>query len=84
MCPTKATSHGLPAQKVRKHPLQEAYDAEERLLAKVASLFDEFIILRYRAWNEPPYNFEWVNEDRIIMDYGAALIRILRKYDTRF
>lgn len=70
--------------KGKKHPIQEAAEAERRLMAKVAHVFDEFIILRYRAWNEPPYNFEWVDDANTQMDYGAILIRICRKYDVRF
>ncbi len=43
--------------KGKKHPIQEAAEAEKRILAKVAPLFDEFIVLHFRAWNEPPYQF---------------------------
>ena len=70
--------------KGKKHPFQEAADAERRLLAKAAPVFDEFVVLRYRAWNEPPHLFEWVNEGGTAADYGAALVRIIRKYDVRF
>lgn len=67
-----------------KHPIQEAAEAENRLRSTVASLFDEFLILRFRAWNELPYRFEWVDESGTEMDYGAALTRIVREYDKRF
>ncbi len=70
--------------KGKKHPIQEAAEAERRLLSKAAPDFDEFLILRYRAWNEPPYLFEWVDEAQTQMDYGAVLTRIIRKYDARF
>lgn len=70
--------------KGKKHPIQEAAETEKRLLTKAAPLFDEFIILRFRAWNEPPHLFEWVNEHQTEMDYGAILTRIIRKYDVRF
>ena len=70
--------------KGNKHPIQEAAEAERRLLSRVASAFDEFLILRFRAWNEAPHRFEWVNEGQTGMDYGAVLTRILRKYDVRF
>jgi hypothetical protein len=66
------------------HPIQEAAEAERRLLSRVAPAFDEFLILRFRAWNEAPHCFEWVNEGQTGMDYGAVLTRILRKYDVRF
>lgn len=70
--------------KKHKHPIQEAAEAERRLMAAVASDFDEFLILRFRATNEPPYAFDWVNQHQTEMDYGAVLTRILRKYDVRF
>lgn len=70
--------------KGKKHPIQEAPEAERRLLAKAAPVFDEFVILRYRAWNSPPYPFNWVNESQTELDYGAVLTRILRKYNVRF
>jgi hypothetical protein len=70
--------------KGKKHPFQEAAEAERRLRAKVAPIFDEFLILQYRARNETPHSFEWVDEAQIQMDYGAVLTRIIRKYDQRF
>lgn len=70
--------------KGHKHPVQEAAEAEKRLLVRVASDFDEFLILRFRATNEPPYAFEWVDKRQTEMDYGAVITRILRKYEVRF
>ena len=35
--------------KGKKHPIQEAAEAERRLLAKASPVFDEFVILRYRG-----------------------------------
>jgi len=67
-----------------RHPSQEAAEAEIRLMNRVAQDFDEFLILRFRATNESPYDFEWVDEDQTGQEYGAALIRILREYDHRF
>jgi hypothetical protein len=70
--------------KKNKHPVQEAAEAEKRLLARVATDFDEFLILRFRATNEPPYVFEWLETRQTELDYGAILTRILRKYEVRF
>jgi hypothetical protein len=70
--------------KKNKHPIQEAAEAEKRLLARVASDFDEFLILRFKATNEPPYAFEWLDVGQTEMDYGAILTRVLRKYEVRF
>ena len=67
-----------------KHPSQEAEQARQRLLNSVESIYDEFLILKYRATNEPPYPFEWLDERDTILTYGAALIRISNKYQKRF
>ena len=67
-----------------KHPSQEAEEAEQRLSAAVATKFDELVFLRYRATNEEPYPFEWVSYFDTFQDYGAALTRISRTYETRF
>ena len=67
-----------------KHPVQEAAEAKRRLEARVSRDFDEFVFLCFRATNEAPYAFEWVDERKTEMDYGAALARIIRKYEARF
>ena len=67
-----------------KHPIQEAARVEARLLSETAPKFDEFLFLRYSATNDPPYPFDWVNYLSTFKDYGAALTRISRTYDTRF
>lgn len=66
-----------------KHPIQEAEQARQRLLP-IRDLFDELVILRFRARNEEPYEFEWANEKETRLDYGAALIRISNEYEKRF
>jgi hypothetical protein len=67
-----------------KHPVQEAAEAEVRLRLRAAPAFDEFIVLRFRATNEPPYSFAWLDQHQTELDYGAVLTRVLRKYETRF
>jgi hypothetical protein len=66
------------------HPIQEAAEAEARLVSETKPKFDEFVFLRYKASNEPPFPFEWVNYIETFQDYSAALTRISREYDTRF
>lgn len=66
------------------HPAQEAREAEKRLLDKARPAFDEFLLLRFRASNAPPYSFEWLNEKETRLDYGAILARVSKKYDRRF
>lgn len=67
-----------------RHPCQEAQEAERRIREKLATKFDELIVLRYKATNEEPYPFEWVNAIETERDYAAALLRISRTYDNRF
>jgi hypothetical protein len=66
-----------------KHPIQEAEHARQRL-APIHDLYDELVILGFKARNEEPYEFEWVNEKETRLDYGAALIRISNEYEKRF
>jgi hypothetical protein len=46
--------------------------------------FDEFLILRFRASNQPPSSFEWLDLKANSLDCGAILTRISREYDRRF
>jgi hypothetical protein len=66
-----------------KHPIQEAEQARARLEI-VRQEFDEFLVLKYRATNEDPFPFEWVNQRETELEYGAALIRISNEYQKRF
>lgn len=66
------------------HPSQEAAQAESRLRRLAASAFDEFLVLKYRATNEAPFPFEWVDYEESRLDYGAVLARISREYEKRF
>jgi hypothetical protein len=66
------------------HPYQEAPEAERRVRASAAPEFDEFLILRFKATNFPPYPFEWVDYKAAQLDYAAALSRISSRYQQRF
>lgn len=66
------------------HPFQEAPRAEELLVQKALSSFDEFQLLRFRATNVKPYPFEWVDRQKTQMEYGALLTRVSRLYERRF
>ena len=66
-----------------KHPIQEAEQARQRL-SSVRDLYDEFIVLRFKAQNEAPFTFDWVNEKETRLEYGASLIRISNEYQKRF
>ncbi|MDQ2901175.1 MAG: hypothetical protein M3Y07_15465 [Acidobacteriota bacterium] len=67
-----------------KHPIQEAAEAQRRLQANAAPAYDEFVVLRYKATNEPSYPFEWVDYKDAIQEYGSVLTRISRNYEKRF
>lgn len=67
-----------------RHPSQEAPEAERRLLSEAAPVFDEFLLLRFKATNAEPYPFDWVDTMRTEQEYGAALTRISIEYDRRF
>lgn len=67
-----------------RHPIQEAAEAERRLVLHAKGEFDEFIILRYVATNDEPYGFAWADRKRTEQDYGSSLVRISREYDRRF
>ncbi len=66
------------------HPYQEAPEAESRLRHEAEPLFDEFIVLRFRATNTTPYPFEWVSYEDTRLDYKAALTRISSRYQQRY
>ena len=70
--------------KKRKHPLQEAAEAESRLLARAAPSFFEFQILRFRAINVLPFPFEWLDYAQTAKEYSALLVRLSREHDSRF
>lgn len=66
------------------HPSQEAPEAGRRLMEMAAPAFDEFIILPFRATNQEPFPFEWVDYEDTKTNYAAALARISGEYEQRF
>ena len=67
-----------------KHPIQEAAEARRRLVTNAAPVYDEFLVLRYKATNEIPYPFEWLELKDTVQEYGSILTRISRNYEKRF
>lgn len=65
------------------HPIQEAPAIVERL-SLVRRLFDELVVLRFRATNFDPFPFEWVDDTEARRDYSSALVRISSEYERRF
>lgn len=70
--------------KKHKHPVQEAGEAERRLIRDVRAAFNEFIILRYSATNQPPFPFIWHDDAETRIEYAASLVRISAEYEDRF
>lgn len=67
-----------------KHPVQEAGDAERRVLQSAAPKFDEFQVLRFQSTNVAPFPFAWIDYDQTAKEYSAMLVRLSREYDRRF
>ena len=67
-----------------KHPIQEAAQAEQRLMEKARPAFDEFQVLRFRAANTKPFPFDWVDLNKTELEYSSVLTRVSREYDRRF
>jgi hypothetical protein len=65
------------------HPFLEAPEAERRLLASAEGCFDEFLILPFKAANEPPFLFAWRHERQTQDNYASVLARLLRSYGRR-
>jgi hypothetical protein len=66
------------------HPVQEAAQAEQRLLARVRDKFDEIVVLRFLATNVSPFPFAWQDSSATEQSYAASLVRISREYERRF
>jgi hypothetical protein len=62
------------------HPIQEAAEAEARLLSLAAPSYDAFLILRFIATNQAPFTFSWVNAHKTNLDYGAVLARVSNRF----
>ncbi|MDX2177492.1 MAG: hypothetical protein SF028_13590 [Candidatus Sumerlaeia bacterium] len=66
-----------------KHPFQEADEATRRVRDHAGPVYDELLILPFRATNADPFPFEWVDAAATRREYSAALARICRRYAER-
>ena len=66
------------------HPFQETKEVERDLFDRVSQKFDELLFFRFRATNQRPFSFSWVDQAQTEKEYGAALIRISVKYESQF
>jgi hypothetical protein len=64
-----------------RHPSQEAHETAQRIRLHVFPNYDEALVLRFKATNEPPYAFSWVDGEETRREYGAALVRLNTKYN---
>jgi hypothetical protein len=79
------TGHEGERQFVAKAPpAREAAEFSRRIEDKAGPQYDELLILRFQATNNPPYDFNWVNAQETEQLYGSALVRICAEYDRRF
>jgi hypothetical protein len=67
-----------------RSPAAEAPKAIKRLDAAVRGDYDELVVLPFQATNSVPFPFDWINFVSTESLYSAALIRVLRLYETRF
>ena len=70
--------------RAKQHPVQEAVKTERWLSERLDTKYDELIFLRYRARNEDPFLFAWVDHIVTRNLYEAALARIASSYEGRF
>jgi hypothetical protein len=77
-------TRSFPVERKPPRALQESEETSRRLLEIARPAFDEFLLLKFRATNQEPFPFAWLNPSGMAADYGAALVRIANLYDNRF
>lgn len=75
---------GHTKRQYHKHPFEEADEAVRRLDRDVRPHYDEMIVLRYKATNESPFPFSWVDQQETIRAYATMLTKVSREYEHRF
>ncbi|HWP57337.1 MAG TPA: hypothetical protein VNL14_05580 [Candidatus Acidoferrales bacterium] len=63
---------------------QESAKVEQKLRERLIDVYDELLLLSFRATNQPPYPFHWLNPIEVDVAYGAALTRVGAQYQSRF
>lgn len=77
-------TRSFPVERTPKRALAASDETSRRLLEIARPAFDEFVLLRFRATNQEPFPFSWLNATGTAADYGAALVRIAALYEKRF
>lgn len=79
------TGHEGDRQHVAKTPpAREASEFAQRIERIVGPYYTELLVLRFRATNNPPYLFEWVDRKDTEQLYGSILVRLSALYEQRF
>jgi len=73
-------SRRYPTGEFGPHPYQEAPEAERRLRMSAEPCYGELLILTFKATNEPPFEFSWLQAQGTRDQYGSMLTRLLRSY----
>lgn len=53
-------------------------------LGVLREVYDELLILGFKATNQPPYPFGWLDTKMVELDYASALTRVGERYQERF
>lgn len=77
-------TRSFPVQRTARRALTESDETSRRLLHLAAPAFNEFVLLRFRATNQEPFPFSWLDAAGIAADYGAVLVRLSHLYEMRF
>ena len=70
-------------QRTPERAAREAEETSRRLEMLARPEFDEFLLFKFKATNQKPYPFEWLDAPGVKADYGAALVRIGDLYEKR-
>jgi hypothetical protein len=65
-------------------PGREAAEIIARLNEFTRPRYDELVILPFKATNQRPFLFEWVDEAQTRDEYTSALVRLSSEYEARF
>jgi len=68
------------------HPGDEAPKVIQRIVEDIVNpeIYDEVLVLKFKARNEAPFVFEWVDDAATEAGYGAILKRVALSYETEF
>lgn len=77
-------TRSFPVERTPKRALEASEETSRRLLQVARPAFDEFVLLKFKATNQEPLPFSWMNAKGTAADYGAAVVRIADLYEKRF